>query len=87
MNKGEDCVGAFVAILGFSRRTYVEFVDNEKEVLEQLENRIKTLQVRDKESGIIQCYHYIEKRLEHMNYKVLLNKQLPIESGDIREQL
>jgi transposase len=31
MNKGADCIGAFVAILGFSRRAYVEFVDNEKE--------------------------------------------------------
>lgn len=31
MQKGEERLGAFVAILGFSRRAYVEFVNNEKE--------------------------------------------------------
>lgn len=31
MQKGEQRIGAFVGILGFSRKAYVEFVDNEKE--------------------------------------------------------
>jgi hypothetical protein len=55
----------------------------EKEILEELKNRIEILQVEDNESGIIQCYRYMEKRLEHMNDKSILDKQLPIGSGEI----
>jgi hypothetical protein len=55
----------------------------QEEVLKEIENRIKDLQVTDPDSGLIQCYRYMEKRLDHMNYQAALNKQLPIGSGEI----
>jgi hypothetical protein len=53
------------------------------EVFKEIENKIKDLQVTDPNSGLIQCYRYMEKRLEHMNYQIALGKQLPIGSGEI----
>jgi hypothetical protein len=55
----------------------------QEEVFKEIENKVKALQVTDPDSGLIRCYRYMEKRLEHLNYQVALNKQLPIGSGEI----
>jgi len=54
-----------------------------KELFEEIKSRIDNLEVKDASSGIIECYHYMEKRLEHINYKIALDKGLPIGSGEI----
>ena len=54
-----------------------------QEVFEEIKNKIEVLKVQDPESGLMQCYRYMEKRLDHMNYKAALDKELPIGSGEI----
>jgi hypothetical protein len=55
----------------------------QKEVFEEIKNKIKELQVQDPESGLIKCHRYMEKRLDYMDYQTALSKGLPIGSGEI----
>ena len=54
-----------------------------KKVLCELKARVAELEEAPKESGIIKCMKYIEKRVKHMNYGEVMEKQLPIGSGEI----
>ena len=54
-----------------------------KRVLCELKTRLAQLDEVPGESGIVKCVRYIEKRVKHMNYGEVKEKQLPIGSGEI----
>jgi hypothetical protein len=54
-----------------------------REVFEEIKRKVEQLQIQDETSGLVQCYRYMEKRLDYMDYKSALDKGLPIGSGEI----
>lgn len=54
-----------------------------KELFYELKNRIEELQLKDEENDLMKCHRYLEKRLDHLDYKSALERGLPIGSGEI----
>lgn len=54
-----------------------------RKVLFELKARLAQLEEVPEDSGIVKCVRYIEKRIKHMNYGEIKQKQLPIGSGEI----
>ena len=55
----------------------------EKQVFEEIKRKFESLDSPAPDSGIVECYRYMEKRLDYMNYKTALDQDLPIGSGEI----
>jgi hypothetical protein len=55
----------------------------QQELFTEIKNKVEALQLKDETIGLIECHRYMEKRLEYLNYKSALDKNLPIGSGEI----